>query len=166
MQFTEPHTAITPIPTAATYLTASAGLHLAATTPAPTLHLTVSAPAHRTAITDRPATIGGLNPPHSFWSFALHRACGAAAARVQGNKAEKFWRGRNNRRLGIRPTIRCLKINSIGAPCDSAWGRSPGPHGTCLRVDSVVVKSASAVVRMSPNAYPRRCCGIRRASQQ
>src|SRR5262249_35265834 len=32
--------------------------------------------------------------------------------------------------------------------------------------DSVVVKSASAVVKMPPDAYPRRCCRIRRGTQQ
>ena len=35
-----------------------------------------------------------------------------------------------------------------------------------LRVDSVVVKAASAVVKMPADADPRRCCRIARGSQQ
>jgi hypothetical protein len=60
------------------------------------------------------------------------------------------------------------RIHIGGSPCPM-WlclNRSPGPHGTCLRVDSVVVKSASAIVKMPRDAYPRRCCRIRRGSQQ
>jgi len=55
-----------------------------------------------------------------------------------------------------------------GRPCPM-WlclDGSPGPHGTCLRVDSVVVKSASAVVKMPSDTDPRRCCRIGRGSQQ
>jgi len=44
----------------------SAGPHLAATTPAPTLHLTASVPPHRTAITDRPSPRPPVRVSHAY----------------------------------------------------------------------------------------------------
>src|SRR5262249_51333116 len=60
------------------------------------------------------------------------------------------------------------RIHIGGSPCPLCFcvDTPPAPHALCLRVDSVVVKPASAVVKMPPDVYPRRCCRIRRGSQQ